>query len=222
MRIPLLMMVAALAAGCGQEPPAPTDRGTADNKTAASADADNNASPAPPPSGERQPSNPALTVAALLGEKVARAQWSKAANRVACAPLGLKSDAKAGGTPRPATFSGGWVVAFDRPDWRSAYGFAGAGLVPEDRADFAVKVDRLTKQWPYIRRWDAADNLPTGSAAGYGLEGAKDYPTGSSGFGQQSLAYLRIPGQTCQYNVWSKLGREHLELLLGELVVLKP
>lgn len=222
MRIPWLTMVAALAAGCGQEPPAPTDRGTADNKTAASADADSNASPAPPPSGERQPANPALTVAPLLAEKVARAQWSKAANRDACAPLGLKSDAKAGGTPRPATFSGGWAVAFDRPDRRSAYGFAGAGLLPEDRADFAVKVDRLAKQWPYIRRWDAGDNLPTGSAAGYGLEGAKDYPTGSSGFGQQSLAYLRIPGQTCQYNVWSKLGRDHLELLLGELVVLKP
>lgn len=113
-------------------------------------------------------------------------------------------------------------MAFDQPERRSAYGFAGVGLMREDRDDFAVKVDRLARQWPFMRRWDAGDNLPAGSAAGYGLEGARDYPRGSSGFGRQSVAYLRIPGQACLYNIWSWLGRDHLERLLGELVLLKP
>ncbi|HEY5610921.1 MAG TPA: hypothetical protein VIL97_06930 [Thermoanaerobaculia bacterium] len=30
-------------------------------------------------------------------------------------------------------------------------------------------------------------------------------------------AYLRIAGQQCLYNLWSRLGRDHLELLLDEL-----
>ncbi len=80
-----------------------------------------------------------------------------------------------------------------------------------------VKVDRLARQWPLVRRWEAGTNLPAGSAAGYGLQGALPYPEGSQGAGEQSLAFLLIRGQQCQYNVWSKLGRDHLELLLGEL-----
>ncbi|MES2903364.1 MAG: hypothetical protein V4696_04185 [Pseudomonadota bacterium] len=158
----------------------------------------------------------------MLGEKIARAEWSKASNRTACSPLGLRSDAKAGGTARAAIFSGGWAVAFDQPDRRSAYGFAGAGALPDDKLDFTLLVDRLAREWPYVRRWDAGDNLPSGSAAGYGLEGFQDYPAGSSGFGRRSVAYLRIPGQSCLYNIWSRLGRDHLELMLGELALLRP
>lgn len=35
----------------------------------------------------------------------------------------------------------------------------------------------------------------------------------------RQLAYLRVTGQRCLYNVWSQLGRSHLEALLGELRV---
>ena len=31
------------------------------------------------------------------------------------------------------------------------------------------------------------------------------------------LAYLRVEGQDCLYNIWSRLGREHLEELIHEL-----
>lgn len=220
-RIMLLGSIIALAGGCGEtgEAPPPPEPVAVENVTpsgslASPDQASSVGRAAPVPAANRLPP--------LLGEAVVRSQWAKAANRASCAPLALRSDAKAGGTPRPATFSGGWAVAFDQPDRRSAYGVAGSGLTPDDRADFAVLVDRLAAQWPYTRRWDKGDNLPAGSAVGYGLEGARDYAPGSSGFGQQSLAYLRIPGQACLYNVWSKLGRDHLELLLSELVVLRP
>lgn len=210
--------IAMLMGGCGQDDAVPADRVPAEVERPRVAA--NDAAQAPP--NRATPPDAAIAVVPWLGEKIARAEWSGAANRDTCAPLALKSDAKAGGKARAASFSGGWAVAFDQPDRRSAYGFAGVGALPEDKLDFAVLVDRLAKQWPYVRRWDAGDNLPSGSATGYGLEGFQDYPAGSSGFGRQSVAYLRIPGQSCLYNIWSRLGRDHLELMLGELVLLRP
>lgn len=56
--------------------------------------------------------------------------------------------------------------------------------------------------WPH--RVECAD----GSRAGYGPDG---------GTGPNWLAYLRIPGQRCLYNVWSREGKEPLEALLRSL-----
>lgn len=98
-----------------------------------------------------------------------------------------------GPTPRRANFSNGWGVAWDLPDLRSAFGIAGTGV---DAADPSYS------EWPYSRTWS------DGSTAGYGSEG---------GTGPNQLAYLRIAGQGCLYNVWSRLGREHLEHLLEQL-----
>jgi hypothetical protein len=67
--------------------------------------------------------------------------------------------------------------------------------------------DSAEYRWPHERRW--AD----GSIAGYGPEG---------GTGPNQLAYLRIAGQGCLYNVWSRLGREHLEFLLEQLRFVEP
>ena len=197
--------------------------------------------PAPAPSGEDGPGAnapaaaeptpraPAVPAAAapplLLGEAIARAEWAKAANRADCAALALASDG--GGVaidavPRRAQFSGGWGVAFDLPGRRSAFGFAGPGLLPADRADFAVQVGALERQWPHLRRWSASENLPAGSAAGYGVMGAAPYPADNqAGHRLHSLAYLRIPGQACQYNVWSRISRVHLETILGLLRVVE-
>lgn len=122
-------------------------------------------------------------------------EWQKAENRATCALIAPRSVGTAGAaaTPRAATFSGGWAVAYDLPGQRSAFGVAGAGV----RAGEPSYDD-----WPYVQQWS------DGSKVEYGPEG---------GTGPNQLAYLRISGQDCLYNVWSRLGREHLELLIAEL-----
>lgn len=121
-------------------------------------------------------------------------QWRKADNRTHCA---LVAPRLLGGvtnaTPRAASFAGGWAVAYDTPEQRSAFGIAGTGVEPDGTT---------YSKWPFARDWD------DGSHAGYGPEG---------GTGPNELAYVRIEGQDCLYNVWSRLGREHLESLLNEL-----
>ncbi|MEO7240155.1 MAG: hypothetical protein ABIW16_02030 [Sphingomicrobium sp.] len=217
--VPIAVLLAACAPDRAPDP-APAD--------AARDAAPSTAQPAPHPAEPtvaqpaREPSRPPP----LLGEAITRAEWAKAANRTDCAPLALASDG--GGVaidavPRRANFSSGWGVSFDVPGVRSAFGFAGPGLLPEDRADFALQVDALARQWPYVKRWEAGDNLPAGSAAGYGVIGAAPYPaTNPAGHRLHSLAYLRIPGQACQYNVWSRISRVHLETILGLLRVVGP
>lgn len=122
-------------------------------------------------------------------------QWEKAENRTVCAVIAPRSlgPQGEGATPRAATFSGGWGVAYDLPNLRSAFGIAGAGVKADDPS---------YDEWPYVQQWD------DGSRAEYGPEG---------GTGPNQLAYVKIQGQQCLYNVWSRLGREHLEHLLREL-----
>jgi hypothetical protein len=119
-------------------------------------------------------------------------QWQQAENRASCASIAFANVGSAGrgATPRAATFSGGWAVAYDLPNSRSAFGVAGTGVLAAEPA---------YDDWPYHLRWR------DGSSAGYGPEG---------GTGPKQLAYLRIAGQGCLYNVWSRLGRAHLEELL--------
>jgi hypothetical protein len=122
------------------------------------------------------------------------AVWRAAENRSTCAPVGFSSAPRADeASPRAATFSGGWGVAYDLPDLRSAFGVAGTGVEAA-----ASTYD----QWPYTRAWS------DGSSVGYGPEG---------GTGPNQLAYLRIAGQGCLYNMWSRLGTTHLESLLGSI-----
>lgn len=122
-------------------------------------------------------------------------EWQKAENRTTCALIAPRSVGAAGNaaTPRAARFSGGWAVAYDLPNLRSAFGVAGAGVKAGEPS---------YSKWPYVQQWD------DGSRAEYGPEG---------GEGPNQLAYLRIEGQDCLYNVWSRLGKEHLELLLAEM-----
>jgi hypothetical protein len=161
---------------------------------------------------------PAYAPAPLIGEHVARTEWAKATDKAGCAPLALASDAGGGGTPRRADFSGGWGVAFDRPGLRSAYGFAGPGILPGDAGSAESQRARLARQWPLMKE---ITTLPPPSFAGYGLSGAEPYPLDNpEGYGQQSVAYLRVGGQTCTYNIWSRIGRAHLESLLDNLRLL--
>ncbi|MBV9772820.1 MAG: hypothetical protein JO040_02680 [Gemmatimonadetes bacterium] len=148
--------------------------------------------PAPEPPLAAAPWGQAPLPAASV-PSVFLAQWRKAENRASCTPLAPLSAGSEKASARAAYFGGGWGVAYDLPGLRSAFGVAGTGV---DAAGPSYS------DWPYERRW--AD----GSSAGYGPEG---------GTGPSQLAYLRIPGQGCLYNVWSRLGREHLESLLERL-----
>src|SRR5690242_7169480 len=57
-------------------------------------------------------------------------QWTKAENRDTCALVAFRTLGKegAGASSRAANFSGGWAVAYDLPQVRSAFGIAGAGV----------------------------------------------------------------------------------------------
>lgn len=154
-------------------------------------------SPAPSPPAEdvlpRAPwDQPPLAPANAPG--MVLVQWRQAENRGTCAPLAPASiEPHTGARVRAAQFSGGWAIAYDLPGRRSAFGIAGTGSSASDDA---------YSDWPHLLRWR------DGSTAGYGPEG---------GTGPNQLAYLRIPGQQCLYNVWSNLGPGHLVQLLERI-----
>ena len=176
--MPLLAAILALGAACSRQPlaaPAPA--------------------PVPAPATGAVPapwSAPHLQASRV--PPVYRQVWSDAQNRASCALVAPASlGAGTGAVPRPASFSGGWSVAYDTPDTRSAFGIAGTGSLPSsDTYD----------GWP--NRVQYTD----GSWARYGPEG---------GTGPNQLAYVRIATQGCLYNVWSRLGVAHLEHLLAAL-----
>lgn len=205
MRIRFLVPILTLTA-CGQQPapqPSPASPPIA-------------SPPAEPPVATTAPR--AATVPTYFGASEIRRQWAKAENRTRCAPLAFTDDGGAGGTARAARFSGGWAVVFDLPGTRSAYGVAGPGLLAADRGPPYAQTRRLTRQWPYFMELDQFERP---SFAGYGLEGAQRYRAGNpAGRGENSLAYVRIHRQNCTYNVWSRLGRAHLKLLLRGLQLL--
>ena len=151
-----------------------------------------------PSSGTRAPapwSEPALAGNAVPSAYLA--SWRAADNRRSCAllaPERLDPELARQARARAATFSGGWGVAYDLPELRSAFGVAGTGASAWEGDTYDA--------WPEKRV------LADGSRVGYGPEG---------GTGPNWLAYVRIPGQGCLYNVWSRRGRAHLEELLGQL-----
>ncbi len=141
-------------------------------------------------------------------------EWRQVGNRgstcaaIASTNLGEGQGAK----PRPANFgAGAWAIAYDRPGLpgrnpdgsfcancgRGAFGIAGTSSYT-DQSRY--------QGWTLHREW--AD----GSRADYGLTGGDSLPY---------LAYLEISGQRCLYNIWSFLGREHLEYLLAHLRFIK-
>lgn len=174
----VVFLVVAMGTGCGGSVGSIAD--------------DESTVPDPPEDPPAPWSDIRLSVAEVPGVYVEA--WEAAENRGSCALIAPDSlGAGAEATPRRATFGGGWGVAYDLPDLRSAFGVAGTGVEPgSDTYD----------EWPHERCWS------DGSVAEYGPEG---------GAGPNQLAYLRIDGQSCLYNVWSRLGLEHLEFLLHRL-----
>ena len=188
--------------GCTDDPAAPPEEAGA-------------ATPSTPTSGPTQANgttdgiaSPTPAAPALVHESWVRGEWLKADNRDSCAPIAFGTVADRGGKPRPANFAGGWAVAFDLPGKRSAYGVAGAGVDTKS-------AEELRRQWPLVT---VPEDLPQGSYAGYGVEGAATYPPDDpDGNTVKSAAYVRVEGQGCLYNVWSTLGRAHLEVMLDSL-----
>lgn len=148
--------------------------------------------PSPEQLGEPPWSGPVLP-AATVPEPYLEA-WQDAENRETCALLAFADPPRGEEAEvRTARFSGGWGVSYDLPDLRSAFGVAGTGVRPgPDTYD----------EWPHRVAW------LDGSRAGYGPEG---------GSGPNQLSYLEVAGEDCLYNVWSRLGAEHLEALLEHL-----
>jgi hypothetical protein len=127
--------------------------------------------------------------------KVYVSEWKKAENRDRCQLLVLfGAERKPGVKIRRAEFSGGWAVAYDLPGQRSAYGVAGTGV--------DLDQNNSTFKFPHSIAW--AD----GSSVNYGLEG---------GTGPGYLAYLKVSGQSCLYNIWSKRSKTDLEHLIWSL-----
>lgn len=175
------ILLAAIVAGCSTLPP--QDEPAPDPPPAQQPGAPGEQSPTPPWAEPRLP--PTAVPAELL------TAWRAADNRGHCA-LMAPADPGAQGTPRRATFSGGWGVAWDQPGQRSAFGVAGTGAAAEGPS----------YEWPFMIHWS------DGSTAGYGPEG---------GTGPNQLAYVRVAGQHCLYNVWSRISRSHLQHLLQSL-----
>lgn len=145
--------------------------------------------PAQPPWGSN-------AVGAAAVPSVYRTEWLKAENRATCALIAITDNGVTrGATPRAATFGGGWGVAYDLAGQRSAFGVAGSGVNASEPS---------YDEWPFKRTWS------DGSRVGYG-------PEGGTGPGLNQLAYLRIAGQGCLYNIWSRLGREHLESMMNAI-----
>lgn len=214
-------VTALLAATAACSPPE-TNQSPAQEASAPASDATPSQMPVPPsPAGSGAPQSVATPTGPAVDPEaraIALTEWRRSAKPESCAPLALTSDGGARGKARRANFSGGWGVAFDQPGLRSAYGVAGTGFLPQDLDSVDSQRARLAAQWPLFRE---LEHLPKPSFAGYGIEGARDYSASNpDGRGESSIAYVRIGGQQCDYNVWSKLGRAHLEHLLDSLTIL--
>lgn len=146
------------------------------------------AKPGPPPWS-------AKSVKANEVPEVFYSQWYKAENSKSCALIMMTAARKEPiAKPRRADFAGGWAVAYDKPDSRSAFGIAGTASLSLSQND--------AKIFPNLIRWS------DGSYVSYGLEG---------GTGPGYLAYLTVAGQSCLYNIWSKQGKTHIEQLIASL-----
>jgi hypothetical protein len=140
------------------------------------------------------PTQAPVKLAAASVPRVLLDEWRKAENRAGCAPLWLDNVA-ATVKIRGRYFAGGWGVTVRNPQ---RWGVAGAGVIAEPSD---------------LEKWKFHRETAAGIRAGYGLEGFN--------MGPDWLAYVHVPGQSCMYNVWSSVGKEHLEALVDHLRVVE-
>lgn len=135
--------------------------------------------------------------------------WDRAENREWCAPIAPRSlgSGAEGARARAGELEGGWAVEFDRRGMpglardgsvctscgRSVFGIAGTSMTPEELAGEEADAP--------------APSFRDGSHA------ALEVSEGES----VAAATITVTGQGCVYQVWSFLGREHVEELVREL-----
>lgn len=156
--------------------------------------------PAPPWNAPALPSNQAPAAISQA--------WKADQDRSGCAPIGFAATDLPGATAHVAPFGdNGWGVGFDKPGepgnatsgqysptgGHSVFGVACSGL-PDIVHSFA--------DWPHHIVWS------DGSRADYGPQGFT---------GPVWIAFVHIRGQTNLYQIWSALGRQHLQYLLSQL-----
>lgn len=154
------------------------------------------------------PQSPWQKNAVLTSSKISpiyRQQWAKSDIKKVCPILALPTVSPAQlrySKARPASFSGGWSVAYDVTKTRdvlalrSGYGVANAGTSTESR----------------LYKWQNQTHYADGSYVTYGHEG--NDPNG------KMLAYVLLDNG-CFYNVWSKYGEAHLVKMLNDLHYVK-
>ena len=121
-------------------------------------------------------------------------EWRRSENQLWCSALYPVATGVDDATLRRAEFSGGWALAWDLPDLRSAFGVAGVGSPAWE--DIGIRMPATVAYGDQV--------------VGFGGEGFDDAAT-------QRLAEFSIPGQLCAYQVWSNLGDEHLLELVDSL-----
>ena len=149
-------------------------------------DPEENSLPAPPWSS--------TTLELIAVDPVIVDEWMAAENQLWCSALYPAELDPDDAEIRAAQFAGGWALAWDLPDLRSAFGVAGVGLSPAE--DTGI---RMINQVHY-----------EGVVVGYDGEGFD--PSN-----ERRLAEFAIPGQGCVYQVWSELGDDHLVSLVDSL-----
>ena len=121
-------------------------------------------------------------------------EWRLAENQLWCSGLFPDGFDTGVAVVRRADFAGGWALAWDLPQQRSAFGIAGTG---------SPAWEGIGTRMPMTVSYGE-------QVVGYGGEGFDDAA-------QQRLAEFAIPGQLCGYQVWSRLGDEHLLELVDSL-----
>ena len=133
--------------------------------------------------------------------------WNRAENQGWCAPLAPATlGAGEGARARAGTAPGGWSLEFDR---RGSAGIGANGEVCETcgRGAFGVTGTAMSPE-------DAEDLLGPGATL-FADGGRIDVQSNADE--AASVATLLVPGQDCVYQVWSFLGREHLDELVAGL-----
>lgn len=133
--------------------------------------------------------------------------WHRADNQGWCAPLAPTTlGAGDGARARAGSYAGGWSLEFDH---RGSAGMTARGEVCETcgRGAFGVAGTAMSA--------DEAQDL-VGPTATVQADGGR-IDVQASAEDPAAVATIVVPGQDCVYQVWSFLGRAHLDELVASL-----
>jgi hypothetical protein len=131
-----------------------------------------------------------------------------------CRPLSF-ADIGDGAGAKPRT--NGEAVAWDKPGV-PGQNPDGSDNPSSGRSAFGILETHLPGAQAPLPSWAFHIAWSDGSAAGYGYEGEEHPQTDPNPLDTTKwLAQVSVAGIDCVLNVWSNLGRAHLEYLLSQL-----